>query len=335
MTARPAVLAVDGGNSKTDLALVAADGSVLAQVRGPTTSHQQVDVAVAMQRLADLARDAARLAATDLPAEIGCYCVAGADFPSDVRTLERAIGALGLTRRLAVRNDAYAALRAGAESGWGIVVICGAGVNAVGRGPDGSSARLAGIGDLSGDWGGGHGLGLAALGAAVRARDGRGERTVLEDRVARHFAVARPIDVSRRIYEGRVEARRLEELAPVVFAAAAEGDAVARGIVDRLADELAVMAVALARRLHVTRRDVEVVLTGGVFKAVDAPFYARLRERLTAAVPRARIRRLTAPPVFGAALLGLDALGPGGEAATRRLGETMLKGTAPTENVPG
>ena len=36
---RTAVLAVDGGNSKTDLALVEADGSVLALVRGPLSSR--------------------------------------------------------------------------------------------------------------------------------------------------------------------------------------------------------------------------------------------------------------------------------------------------------
>jgi len=34
-----AVLAVDGGNSKTDIALVAGDGRVLAFVRGATSSH--------------------------------------------------------------------------------------------------------------------------------------------------------------------------------------------------------------------------------------------------------------------------------------------------------
>ena len=35
------LLAVDGGNAKTDLALVAADGSVLALVRGPGSSPHE------------------------------------------------------------------------------------------------------------------------------------------------------------------------------------------------------------------------------------------------------------------------------------------------------
>jgi hypothetical protein len=83
---------------------------------------------------------------------------------------------------------------------------------------------------------------------------------------------------------------------------------VARSIVDRLADELAVMAIAIARRLRVARREVDVVLTGGVFRTEEPGFYARLTERLTDGLPRARLHRLTDRPVLGAALLGLDAL---------------------------
>ncbi len=308
MTPAVAVLAVDGGNSKADLALVSRDGSLLALVRGPTVSHQQVEMQTAMTRLADLAHEAHRQAGTDGSAELGSFCLAGADFPSDVRLLERAIGASGLASRSIVRNDAHASLRAGAEDGWGIVVVCGAGVNALGVAPDGRSARLAGVGDISGDWGGGYALGMAALGAAVRARDGRGEATSLSRLVPAHFGLARPIDVTRGLYEGRIAHRRLEELAPLVMEAAAD-DAVARGIVDRLADELAVMAIAIARRLRIARREIDVVLTGGVFRATDLSFASRFDERIRAGVPHARTVRLRERPVLGAALIGLDAIG--------------------------
>lgn len=315
-----AVLAVDGGNSKTDLALVARSGELLALVRGPTISHQQVPMDVAVGRLVDLADDARRQGGVVGRAEIGSFCVAGADFAADVQALTRGVTSAGVAEQVTVRNDAYAALRAGAPRGWGVVVICGAGVNAVGVGPDGRVARLAGIGDLSGDWGGGYGVGKVALGAAVRARDGRGAPTALSRLVPERLGKTRPIDVTRALYDGRMDDRRLEELTPVVFDAATGGDRVAREIVDRLADELAVMAVAIARRLRVARRDVDVVLTGGVFRATDAGFHARLRERVLAAMPEARISRLTVRPVLGAALIGLDHLGlRRGSAAERRL----------------
>jgi len=317
---RVAVLAVDGGNSKTDLALVTRQGALLALVRGPTISHQQVPMETAMTRLRTLVGEAGGEAGAASRAEIGSFCVAGADFVADVRALTRAITSAGVAERISVRNDAFAALRAGAPRGWGIVVICGAGVNAVGVGPNGRTARLAGIGDLSGDWGGGYGVGKEALAVAVRARDGRGRATTLSRLVPERLGKARPIDVTRAMYDGRMSDRRLEELTPVVFAAAASGDAVARGIVDRLADELAVMAIAIARRLRVASREVDVVLTGGVFRTEEPGFYARLEDRLRATVPEARIARLTARPVLGAALIGLDELGvPGGSAPERRL----------------
>jgi N-acetylglucosamine kinase-like BadF-type ATPase len=317
---RAAVLAVDGGNSKTDLALVSRGGALLSLLKGPTISHQQVPIETAMERLRRLVGEARRESGVRGQIAIGSFCVAGADFARDVRLLRDAIGAADVAGRIEVRNDAFAALRAGSPSGWGVVIICGAGVNAVGVGPDGRKARLAGIGDLSGDWGGGYGVGQAALAAAVRARDGRGATTTLSAVVPRALGRRRPIDVTRAMYDGRMSRRRLEELTPLVFAEAADGDAVARSIVDRLADELAVMASAIARRLRVARREVEVVLTGGVFRTEEAGFYARLDERLRAAVPHARVRRLTERPVLGAALIGLDALGGRrGGPAERRL----------------
>lgn len=317
---RAAVLAVDGGNSKVDLALVSRSGELLAFVTGPTISHQQVPMEAAIARLVDLSATAAHDAGVAPRAELGVFCVAGADFPTDVRALGTAFADSGVSERVSVHNDALGALRAGAPDGWGIVVVCGAGVNAAGVGPDGRTARLAGIGDLSGDWGGGEGVGRAALAAAVRARDGRGPATALERRVPQRLGLSRPIDVARRIYEGAMSDRRLEELAPLVFEVAAEGDEVARAIVDRLADELAGMAGAIGRQLRIARREVDVVLTGGVFRASDEAFYQRIEAGVHRHLPRARLVRLRDRPVLGAALIGLDELGiPRGGAAERRL----------------
>jgi N-acetylglucosamine kinase-like BadF-type ATPase len=319
---RAAVLAVDGGNSKTDVALVAADGRLLGAVHGPTVSHQQVGLQRGMQRLRELVDQAAAQGGAEpggaepggAVAELGVYSLAGADFPPDIRSLEHGIGQLGLTERTEVVNDCFGALRAGADKGWGIVLICGQGVNGAGIAPDGRTARFAAIGTLSGDWGGAGGLGSDALGAAIRARDGRGPRTSLERAVARHFGLGRPESVMLAMYQGRISERRLGDLAPVVFAEAGAGDAVARGIVDRLADELAVMATALGRRLRITRRQVDIVLAGGVFHTRDEAFYARLDDRVGSVMRAVRFVHLDAPPVQGAALLGLDRLAASGQA---------------------
>src|SRR2546428_12084053 len=83
MSAEPlAVLAVDGGNSKADVGLVSRDGTLLAAVRGPTISHQQVGVEEGIQRLRRLVLDAAAKAGIRVRgggplAEVGLYRGAG------------------------------------------------------------------------------------------------------------------------------------------------------------------------------------------------------------------------------------------------------------------
>jgi N-acetylglucosamine kinase-like BadF-type ATPase len=191
-------------------------------------------------------------------------------------------------------------------------------MNCLGAGPTGRVVRFAALGPLSGDLAaGGEWVGLAALGAAVRARDGRGPRTVLERAVPEHFGMSRPEAVSRAMYLGRLPQNRLVELPPAVFRAAGSGDRVARGILDQVADEVVTMVSATITRLHVARREVDVVLGGGMFRANDDVFLDRIRSRIEATAPRAEVTTLRVPPVTGAALIGLQEIGAGRNAETR------------------
>jgi N-acetylglucosamine kinase-like BadF-type ATPase len=321
VTIRAAILAVDGGNSKVELLLVAADGHILGYRRAETISHQQVGLEAGMNRLIRLAHNTAREAGIgDGPgdggvdernvalAEVGAFCLAGADFPAEVRRLRGALQATALVDRVIVENDTLAVLRAGASRPWGVGIVCGEGINGVAIGADGRIARFDGVGDISGDWGGAASVGQAALAAAARASDGRGSRTALTRLVPGHFGRRTVAALVRDLYYGRVNTYRLADLSPLVFEAATDGDAVARGIVDRLADELLVMIQALVRRTRLGRRKPEVVLAGGVFRNHDEAFYRRLEAGIEATAPGARMVRLAVPPVIGAVLIGLDAL---------------------------
>ena len=306
---RVAVLAIDGGNSKADVALLGADGSLLGAVRGPTISHQAISLTDARARFCELLDRAA--AAAVLPAvrpDVTVACVAGADYPEDLRVLRSMFREASGSAEPFVLNDTFAALRAGASRPWGIALICGQGINGAAVGVDGRRIRFAGVGDIAGDWGGGGAVGMAGLAAAVRGRDGRGPRTALERTIPAAVGLRRPDQVTHAYYAGQLNERRVGDLAPVVFATAGEGDPVARAIVDRLADELVVMAGALARRTHLVRRDPEVVLGGGVFRTDDSAFHERLRTRIAEVIPAARVVRLVSPPVLGSALIGLDQL---------------------------
>ncbi len=319
--ASPAVLAVDGGGSKADAILVDRAGRIVGSGRwlgrssvGPTDSLDGLSSAVEAACV-DAGLDPARRPL----AAVGAFCLAGVDFPADERRADRALARRGWTGRNLVHNDTFAVLRAGTDRGWGVAVVCGAGMNAIGVGPDGQTARFAALGPLSGDLAaGGEWVGLAALGAAIRARDGRGPRTALEQAVAAHFGGSRPETVMRAMYRGSLPPDRLTELPPAVFDAASRGDVVAREILDRLADEIVTWATAAIRRLRATRADVDVVLGGGIFRAGDPMFLDRIDVGITPVAPHAHIRILTGPPVLGAALMGLDEIGAT-PAASRRI----------------
>jgi N-acetylglucosamine kinase-like BadF-type ATPase len=320
VTERAAILGVDGGNSKVELLLADSSGRVLAYRRSPTISHQQIGLEAGMERLVGLVRACAEEAGiapeagtgTTGPepvAEVGSFCLAGADFPAEVLRLRRGLEATGLVERVVVENDTLAVLRVGASRPWGVGIVCGQGINGVGVGVDGRVARFDAIGEFSGDWGGGTSVGQAALAAAVRATDGRDGRTALARLVPAHFGRRSVGALVRDLYYERLEAARLADLSPLVFEAATDGDSVARGIVDRLADELLAMIGALVRRTRLGRRAPEVVFAGGVFRNRDEAFYRRLEAGIETVAPGARMVRLSVPPVIGAALIGLDALG--------------------------
>jgi N-acetylglucosamine kinase-like BadF-type ATPase len=115
-------------------------------------------------------------------------CVANADLPEEEEQLAAAIRAGQWSQTTEVVNDTFAVLRAGLLDGapvpWGVGVTCGAGINCVGVGPDGQTTRYLALGTVSGDWGGGFGLGRAILWRAIRAEDGRGPDTALRAAVA-------------------------------------------------------------------------------------------------------------------------------------------------------
>ena len=315
-----AVLAVDGGNSKTDVALLDVRGSVLAAVRGPGSSPHYLGLEGSL-RLVDAligsACDDAGIRRGGVShddrqiANFGAWFMAGADLPAEERALRRAIDRLGRTPCNSVANDTFAILRAGADEGWGVAVVVGAGINCVGRSPDGRRARFPSLGDITGDWGGGTDIGMAALGAAVRSEDGRAQATRLRRDVADHFHRRRATDVAIALHQNHFNEKRLRELAPVVVAAAEDGDLAAIEILNQQADEVVLFAVAAIRRLRIARLEVPVVLGGSIMAALPQQYVARIEVGVQHVAATARCAVCYDRPVVGAALAALDLAGAG------------------------
>lgn len=303
------VLAVDGGNSKTDLALVREDGALLAYVRGPLSSPHHLGLEESVALLGRLLDEALRSAGRNgaPPLDTAQVFLAGVDLPREEEELAAALEARGWARSVVVGNDTLAVLRAGTERGWGVAVVCGAGINCVGVAPDGRQLRFPALGAITGDWGGGYDVGLEALFVAARCEDGRGPHTTLARTVPAHFGLDSPRTLAEEIHAGRIPQRRVIELAPVVFAEAAHDD-VAAAIVRHLADEVVALARVALTRLGLERTPTEVLLGGGLLRAGDERLQAAIRAGLAEVGDAVSVHTTDAPPVVGSALLGLDEL---------------------------
>jgi N-acetylglucosamine kinase-like BadF-type ATPase len=302
------VLAVDAGNSKTDVAVVSANGEVLATARGKGFRPPAVGVGPAVDALAEAVTRAFAAAGVTGVDHVSA-CLANADLPVEEEELSAALHARAWGTTVEVRNDTFAILRAGVTEPRGVAVVCGAGVNCVGMRPDGRTARFPALGRISGDWGGGWALAEEALWHAARAEDGRGEPTALARALPAHFGLDSMYALIEALHLRHIEPVRRHELAPVLFATAADGDPVARAVVDRQADEVVAMATVALTRLDLLGERTPVLLGGSVLAARHPRLDDRVRELLAARAPKAVPRVVTAPPVLGAVLLGLDRTG--------------------------
>lgn len=315
-----AVLAVDAGNSKTDVVVVSAAGDLLGSARGEGFHPHLIGAERAVSDLHTLVQKAA--AAAGLPGPRGLVqhvsaCLANADVPLEVERLATALGRRGWGHSVAVLNDTDALLRAGLDVPHGVAVVCGAGTNCTARGRDGREARFAAVGHISGDWGGGGFLWSEAMWWAARAADGRGPATALSQALPAHYGLDSMAALVEAVHLGQLPADRCVEMTPLLFEVAHAGDPVAAGVVRRQAEEVVAFVVAALRRLDALDEPMDVALGGGVLTAGHRLLLDTVETLLADQAPRATARVVRVPPVLGAALLGLDRLGADDAAKAR------------------
>lgn len=306
------LVAIDGGGSKTDAVAVDSDGRLLAHVRGPASSPQNLGVDAAVEVVDSLVTEV--LAATGRPLLRAGIYLSGLDLPVEIATFENAVARLawataGGGLAPVIDNDMFALLRAGTEEPNAVAVVCGTGSNCVGVRADGEHARFPALGTISGDWGGGSQLGEQALWHAARAMDGRGGPTEFTTTVPEKLGLSDVQSVIEAIHFGRLPWSVFATLAPLVLEASDRGDAAANTIVDRQAEEVVAIAVAAITRLELLETPLPVVLGGGVLATGNRRLLSGITGRLSERAPLARVELVRSRPILGAALLTLESVG--------------------------
>ena len=303
---RRRVLAIDAGNSKTDVCVVSADGELLGSARGgPFRPAPGGCLGRGRLRSPPQLPTRCRRAGSVSVRHVAA-CLANADLPVEHEALEAAIAEAGWAPSYEVVNDTFALLRAGLDASRGVAVVCGAGINCTGVLEDGTTVRFAAVGHISGDWGGGGHLWQEAMWWAARAEDGRGPDTVLRKALPAHLGLSSMATLIEAVHLRALPEERCMELTPLLFSAAESGDEVAAGVVRRQAEEVVALAATAIRRLGATSAPIDVVLGGGVLTAGHRLLMGEITRLLADQVPLATARVVQAPPIVGAALLALD-----------------------------
>ncbi len=220
--------------------------------------------------------------------------MAGVDRPSVGRPLLAWLRKAVPARHHLLVTDAEIALHAAVGTAAGMVVVAGTGSIAYARDSRGQTLRAGGWGASFDDLGSAYDLGRKAVMAALRDRDGRGEHTVLTQKICRAFHIT---DITQ-IVAKNLDPQQVAALFLLVCDADREGDRVARRLCREGARDLGQLALALARRMGL-RRTIPVVCAGGVFRSsptIRRTFARYVRE----AMPSAQVRLLQCEPAKGA-----------------------------------
>ena len=321
-------LGADLGATKTHTLITDENGSARGFGESGPGNHETVGydgMYASMQNSLEQALNASNLTKADI-AGTG-FGVAGFDWASEYEATAKTIERLGLSAPYKFVNDTVPGLIAGSEEGWGVVIVSGTGSN--GRGWDREhkrEGRVTGHGVMMGEAAGGTELMYRCMQLVGYSWSKRGPKTKLAEALIEYVGAMDLDDLIRgyTTYEYRIGA----EAAPVVFRVAQAGDQVARDLIRWAGCELGEIANAVIRQLEFENLSFDVVMTGSMFEG-GSILIEPMRETIHKLAPKARLVRLTIPPVLGAVMLGMEA---GGLTVTPTMRSTMSKTVSSVRN---
>jgi N-acetylglucosamine kinase-like BadF-type ATPase len=306
------VIGIDGGGTRLRAAIASSDGQLLGSGEAGAGNYHDVgadEVRANIGRAVTKAWAAARLSARRVDAIfLGLGSVVTPEDHAVVRSIVRDL-AIVPDDCIGVDHDLRVALAGGLAAQPGIVLIAGTGSSSYGRNELGQSWQAGGWGPILDDPGSSHWLGLHAMIAAIRDHDGRGPATLLRSRVMNALGLSDIREILRRVELEGMKRGEIAALAPLVTAAAAEGDGVARMLIERGVDDLAIMVATVSEQLKFASLSavIPVVVTGGLTNA-SSVFMLPLQKAVKRRVPAAGIVEARLPPVLGGVLLAIEML---------------------------
>lgn len=268
LTSHNLYLGVDGGGTKTHIALRNEKGEIVGEGFAGASNPLRVGVENAVENIIKAINNACDLYDLSrgdiVSATLGLAGVRRGDIKKIVGDSFRKRLKL---KKIQVVTDAEIALFGSTLGKAGLVIIAGTGSVCLGIDDEGKLALSGGWGPLAGDEGGGAGIAKRALQAIAKASDGRGKPTALSRVASKYFRAAKTEDLIVVIYSPRTDNAKIAGFARDVSETALNGDEVAMEIMQEAGFELGLAAVAVIKKLKLQNRKIPIGHVGSVFKA--------------------------------------------------------------------
>jgi len=286
--AAPALLAVDGGGTKTEFVLITPEGQLLKRLVLPGANPNSSSVQESFQILS---RGIEQMRQTDhriLGIYIGC---AGMGSGNNGATVKKLLDKEYPGILIRCQSDICNILACAEDPDNAIAVICGTGSVVFGTN-QGKLLRAGGGGWQLDPLGSGYELGRAALSAALAHADGTGPETSLTKAVEKKLGDTVWNSISR-IYS--FSPAQIAEFSYLTTGAWDAGDQVAAEIIEKNCRRLAELIETISGQAPAAK---QILLSGSVL--VNCP---QFRELLIQMLPKQlKAGCIPCPPVFGACL---------------------------------
>ena len=257
-----AILAIDGGGTRTRAGLYTPDGTLLAEAEGDATNLSTNPESLVIFTIAGLAEDLTTQANQRIATVVAGISGAG-------RTGRAQVVATGLAKAIetsdvAVCSDAHMLSWANLDSEHPILVIAGTGSAVIARRANGSRVVTGGYGPIVGDEGGAYRLALEGIKRAD-------EDDALQKTLLNEVKVGTLPELYHWVEDSRPS--NIAHLATVVIGEGERGNSGALAAIRDQAQRLADLTMrGLARAGHDVRtlKERTILITGGLS---DAPFY--------------------------------------------------------------
>lgn len=251
---------IDGGGTNTRVVLVDGFGREIARTDAGTSNPAVIGHEQAGEVL-EAALAAAMATLPEAPSIAAAWFgLSGCDRPADQRRLRPALERLAGDIRLT--NDGELVL-AGLPGSSGVALVAGTGSIAFGRRANGPRVRAGGWGAIMGDEGSGYALGCGLLRAFAAEIDGRGPGTSMTRRLRELWTLDDPYNAVPKVYSPPLSKGEIARLGQIVLEEADAGDEVASTLVGEAANDLALLATTVGKRLAF-RDTLPLALTGSL-----------------------------------------------------------------------